>query len=98
VPGVASVQERAPARREGGREFQALGPDEQKDRSPTVRCRSLPVHIDCKESFLFHFTTQLCALDFVLSISAVRFRMYNFILVLAQRTADTAQATLRSFH
>jgi len=33
VPGVASVQARAPARREGGR---ALGPDEQKDRSPTV--------------------------------------------------------------
>ena len=36
MPGVASVQARAPARREGGREFQALGPDEQKDRSPTV--------------------------------------------------------------
>jgi len=36
VPGVASVQARAPARREGGREFQALGPDAQKDRSPTV--------------------------------------------------------------
>ena len=36
MPGVASVQARAPARREGGREFQALGPAEQKDRSPTV--------------------------------------------------------------
>jgi len=36
VPGVASVQARAPALREGGREFQALGPDAQKDRSPTV--------------------------------------------------------------
>jgi len=36
VPGVASVQARAPARREGGREFQALGPDAQKDWSPTV--------------------------------------------------------------
>jgi len=36
VPGVASVQARAPEQREGGREFQALGPDEQKDRSPTV--------------------------------------------------------------
>jgi len=36
VPGVASVQDRAPARREGGREFQVLGPDAQKDRSPTV--------------------------------------------------------------
>ena len=36
MPGVASVQARVPARREGGREFQALGPDEQKDRSPTV--------------------------------------------------------------
>jgi len=35
-PGVASIQARAPARREGGREFQALGPDEQNDRSPTV--------------------------------------------------------------
>jgi len=34
VPGVASVQ--APARREGGREFQALGPDAQKNRSPVV--------------------------------------------------------------
>jgi len=28
VPGVASVQARVPARREGGREFQALGPDD----------------------------------------------------------------------
>ena len=36
VPGVASVQARAPARREAGREFQALGHVEQKDRSPTV--------------------------------------------------------------
>jgi len=36
VPRVASLQARAPARREGGREFQALGPDAQKDRSPTV--------------------------------------------------------------
>ena len=36
MPGVASVQARAPVRREGGREFQALGPAEQKDRSPTV--------------------------------------------------------------
>jgi len=36
VPGVASVQATAPARREGGREFQILGPDAQKDRSPTV--------------------------------------------------------------
>jgi len=36
VPGVASVQAKAPARREDGREFQALGPDEQKDRSATV--------------------------------------------------------------
>jgi len=36
VPGVESVQARAPARREGGREFQNLGPDEQKDWSPTV--------------------------------------------------------------
>jgi len=36
VPGVASVQARAPAGREGGREFQALGPDKQKGRSPTV--------------------------------------------------------------
>jgi len=34
--GVASVQVRAPARREGGREFQALGRDAQKDRSPTA--------------------------------------------------------------
>ena len=29
VPGVASVQARVPARRKAGREFQALGPDEQ---------------------------------------------------------------------
>jgi len=36
VPGVASVQASEPARREDGREFQALVPDEQKDRSPTV--------------------------------------------------------------
>jgi len=36
VPGVASVQAKAHARREGGRELQALGPDAQKDRSPTV--------------------------------------------------------------
>jgi len=36
VPGVASVHARAPARREGEREFQALGLDEQNDRSPTV--------------------------------------------------------------
>jgi len=36
MPGVASVQARAPARRAGGREFQALGPDAQKNRSPTV--------------------------------------------------------------
>ena len=36
MSGVASVQARAIARREGGREFQVLGPDEQKDRSPTV--------------------------------------------------------------
>jgi len=36
VPGVASVQAKAPARREGGREFQDLVPDEHKDRSPTV--------------------------------------------------------------
>jgi len=36
MPGVASVQARAPARRIGGREFQAQGPDAQKDRSPTV--------------------------------------------------------------
>jgi len=36
VPGVASVQARAPARREDRREFQALGPDAQRDRSPTV--------------------------------------------------------------
>jgi len=36
VPGVASVQARAPARREGGREFQVLGSDAQKDWSPTV--------------------------------------------------------------
>jgi len=35
VPGVASVQPRVPARR-GGREFQAVGPDAQKDRSPAV--------------------------------------------------------------
>jgi len=33
---VASVQARAPARREAGREFQALGPNAQKDRLPTV--------------------------------------------------------------
>jgi len=33
VPGVASVQAMASARREGGREFQALGPDARKDRS-----------------------------------------------------------------
>jgi len=33
---VASVQGCAPARREGGREFQALGTDALKDRSPTV--------------------------------------------------------------
>jgi len=32
----ASVQTRAPARGEGGREFPALGPDAQKDWSPTV--------------------------------------------------------------
>jgi len=32
VPGVESVQTWAPARRE----FQALGPDAQKDRSPAV--------------------------------------------------------------
>jgi len=36
VPGVASVQARVPARREDGREFQALGLDAQMDRSPTV--------------------------------------------------------------
>jgi len=36
VPGVASIQATAPARREGGRECQARGPDAQKDRSPTV--------------------------------------------------------------
>jgi len=36
VPGVASVQARVPARREGGREYQALRPDEQNDWSPTV--------------------------------------------------------------
>jgi len=36
VPGVASLQDRAPARREGGREFQALGPGAQKDWLPTV--------------------------------------------------------------
>jgi len=36
VPGVALVQAKAPGRRESGRKFQALGPDEQKDRSPTV--------------------------------------------------------------
>jgi len=36
VPGVASVQGRALARREGGKEFQALGPDAKKDRSCTV--------------------------------------------------------------
>jgi len=36
VPRVASVQAGAPARRKGGREFQALDPDAQKDRSPTV--------------------------------------------------------------
>jgi len=31
VPGVAPVQARKPARREGGREFQALDPDAQKN-------------------------------------------------------------------
>jgi len=36
VPGVVSVQARAPAQRDGGREFHGLGPDAQKDRSPTV--------------------------------------------------------------
>jgi len=36
VPGEESVHARAPARKEGGREFLALGLDEQKDRSPTV--------------------------------------------------------------
>jgi len=36
VPGVTSVQARAPARRESGREFQALGPEAQTDRSLTV--------------------------------------------------------------
>jgi len=36
VPGVAAVHAGAPARRGGGREFQALGPDVQNDRSPTV--------------------------------------------------------------
>jgi len=36
VPEVASVKARAHARREGGREFQAAGPDAQNDRSPTV--------------------------------------------------------------
>jgi len=33
---VPSVQARAPARREGGREFHAPVPDVQKERSPTV--------------------------------------------------------------
>jgi len=36
VPGVVSVQARAPAQREGGREFQAQGPDAQNEQSPTV--------------------------------------------------------------
>jgi len=36
VPGVASAQAGAIARREGGREFQALGPDAQKAMSPSV--------------------------------------------------------------
>ncbi len=36
MPEVASVQAKATARREDEREFQALGPAEQKDRSPTV--------------------------------------------------------------
>jgi len=36
MPGVASLQARAPARSERGSEFQSLGPTEQKDRSPTV--------------------------------------------------------------
>jgi len=36
VPGVASVQARAPARSEGGKEFQVLRPDAQNDRLTTV--------------------------------------------------------------
>ena len=36
VPGVASVQARAPARREDEREFQGIGPFKQNDRSPAV--------------------------------------------------------------
>ena len=40
VSGVASAQARAPARREAEREFQALGPIEQKDRSPTAFSKS----------------------------------------------------------
>jgi len=36
LPGVASLEAWVPARREGGKEFQALGPDAQKDRSPKV--------------------------------------------------------------
>jgi len=36
VPRAASVQARASARNKCGREFQALGPDAQKDLYPTV--------------------------------------------------------------
>jgi len=36
VPGVESVQATTPARREGGREFQAQGRAARKEQSPTV--------------------------------------------------------------